>query len=253
MALFEGKTALVTGGGAGIGRATALAFAREGARVVLGNRNADRGRETVELIRKSGGSAAFHRTDVTLATDVEALVAFAMNEFGSLDFAFNNAGVFADLSPITEQSEADYDRVIDTNVKGVWLSMKYELRQMQKQGRGVIVNNASIGGLVGSGAGLAVYSASKHAVVGLTKCAALENAKKGIRINAVCPAVIDTDMAAKFARDLGITTEEFSEVHPVGRNGRPEEVASAVMYLCSDGASFMTGSSLVIDGGLTAQ
>jgi NAD(P)-dependent dehydrogenase (short-subunit alcohol dehydrogenase family) len=253
MALFDGKTALVTGGGAGIGRATALAFAHEGARVVLGNRNESRGRETVELIRKSGGSAAFRRTDVTVATDVEALVAFAVNEFGSLDLAFNNAGVFADLSPITEQSEADYDRVIDTNVKGVWLSMKYELRQMQKQGRGVIVNNASIGGLVGSGAGLAVYSASKHAVVGLTKCAALENAKKGIRINAVCPAVIDTDMAAKFARDLGITTEEFSEVHPVGRNGRPEEVASAVMYLCSDGASFMTGSSLVIDGGLTAQ
>ena len=253
MALFHGKTALVTGGGAGIGRATALAFAREGARVIVGNRNSDRGRETVELIRKAGGSAAFHRTDVTIATDVEALVAFAVKEFGSLDLAFNNAGVFADLSPITEQSEADYDRVIDTNVKGVWLAMKYELRQMQKQGRGVIVNNASVGGLIGSGAGLAVYSASKHAVVGLTKCAALENAKKGIRINVVCPAVIDTDMAVKFAHDLGITTKEFGDVHPVGRNGRPEEVASAVMYLCSDGASFMTGTSVVIDGGLTAQ
>ena len=209
--------------------------------------------ETVDLIRGDGGSAAFRRTDVTVAADVEALVGLAVSEFGALDFAFNNAGVFADLSPITEQREEDFDAVIATNVKGVWLSLKHELKQMLKQGRGVIVNNASVGGLIGSGGGLAAYAASKHAVVGLTKCAALENAKKGVRVNVVCPAVVDTDMAAKFANDLGITTEQFGEVHPVGRNGRPEEIASAVVYLCSDGASFITGSSVVIDGGLTAQ
>jgi NAD(P)-dependent dehydrogenase (short-subunit alcohol dehydrogenase family) len=250
---FDGKTALVTGGGAGIGRATARAFAREGARVVIGNRNADRGNETVDLILKAGGTAVFRRTDVTAAADVAALVDLAVNEFGALDFAFNNAGVFAGLSPITEQSEADYDVVMDTNVKGVWLSLKYELRQMLKQGHGVIVNNASVGGIIGSGGGLAPYTASKHAVVGLTKCAALENARSGVRVNAVCPAVVDTDMADKFAKELGLTMAQFGDVHPIGRIGQPEEVAGAVLWLCSDRASFMTGSSLVIDGGLTAQ
>jgi len=253
MALFEGKAALVTGGGGGIGRATALALANEGARVVIGNRNVDRGQETVDLIRRAGGTAAFRRADVTIAADVEALVGFAVREFGALDFAFNNAGAFPRLAPITELSENDFDSALDTNVKGMWLSMKYELKQMQKQGRGVIVNNASVGGLVGQSFGAAAYTASKHAVVGLTKCAALENAKTGVRVNVVCPGLIETDMADKFAENLGITTEQFAAAHPVGRNGRPEEVASAVVYLCSDGASFMTGSTIVIDGGLTAQ
>jgi NAD(P)-dependent dehydrogenase (short-subunit alcohol dehydrogenase family) len=250
---FDGKTALVTGGGAGIGRATALAFASEGARVVIGNRHADRGNETVNLIRKAGGTAVFRRTDVTVAADVAALVDLAVSEFGSLDFAFNNAGVFSGLSPITEQSEADYDMVMNTNVKGVWLALKYELRQMLKQGHGAIVNNASVGGIIGSGGGLAPYTASKHAVVGLTKCAALENARSGVRVNAVCPAVVDTDMADKFAKELGLTLAQFGDVHPIGRIGQPDEVAGAVVWLCSDRASFMTGSNLVIDGGLTAQ
>jgi NAD(P)-dependent dehydrogenase (short-subunit alcohol dehydrogenase family) len=250
---FDGKTALVTGGGAGIGRETALAFARAGARVVVGNRNVARGNETIELIRRAGGTAVFCRTDVTVAGDVEALVQCAVERFGTLDYAFNNAGLFAGLCPITEQSEADYDRVVDTNVKGVWLALKYELRQMLKQGSGVIVNNASVGGVIGSGAGLAPYTASKHAVIGLTKCAALENARSGVRINAVCPAVIDTDMADQFAADLGLTMAQFGDVHPIGRVGQPREVAGAVLWICSDEASFMTGSSLVIDGGLTAQ
>jgi NAD(P)-dependent dehydrogenase (short-subunit alcohol dehydrogenase family) len=250
---FDGKTALVTGAGAGIGRETALAFARAGARVVIGNRNIERGNETVELIRQAGGTAVFRRTDVTVAADVEALVDCAVETFGALDFAFNNAGVFAGLRAITEQSEADYDRVIDTNVKGVWLALKYELRQMLKQGSGVIVNNASVGGIIGSGAGVAPYTASKHAVIGLTKCAALENARSGVRVNAVCPAVIDTDMGDQFAADLGLTMAQFGDVHPIGRVGQPREVAGAVLWICSDAASFMTGSSLVIDGGLTAQ
>lgn len=253
MALFDGKTALVTGGGAGIGRAAALAFAREGARVVVGNRSVERGEETVDMIREADGIAAFCRTDVTVAADVEALIDFAVREFGALDFAFNNAGVFPKLAPITELPEDDFKIAMDTNVKGMWLSMKYELRQMRKHGRGVIVNNASIGGLVGQSFGFSAYVASKHAVVGLTKCAALENARSGVRVNVVCPGIIDTDMATHFAEDLGITMEQFGEGHPVGRNGRPEEVASAVVYLCSDGASFMTGSTVVIDGGLTAQ
>jgi len=253
MGLLEGKTALVTGGGAGIGRASALALAREGARVVIGSRNADRGNETVELIRREGGTAAFVRTDVSVASDVSALVGFAVAEFGGLDVAFNNAGVFAELSPITEQAESEFDRVMDCNVKGVWLSLKYELRQMVKQGRGTIVNNASVGGLIGSGGGAAAYTASKHAVIGLTKCAALENAKTGVRVNAVCPAVIDTSMGAQFARDLGITMEQFGAAHPVGRVGQPEEVATTVVFLCSEQSSFITGASFTIDGGLTAQ
>ena len=140
-----------------------------------------------------------------------------------------------------------------TNAKGTWLSMKYELRQMQSQGHGVIVNNASVGGILGQSFGFAAYVASKHAVVGLTKCAALENAKSGVRVNVICPGIIDTDMAESFAENLGITPEQFGEAHPVGRNGRPEEIASAVIYLCTDGAAFMTGSTIVIDGGLSAQ
>lgn len=245
--------ALITGGGAGIGRATALAFARAGARVVVGNRNVERGSEVVEAIRTAGGNAIFQRTDVTVSAEVEALVARAVREHGTLDYAFNNAGVFATLRPITEQSEEDYDRVLDVNTKGVWLAMKYELRQMQKQRRGAIVNNASVGGLIGSGAGVAPYAASKHAVIGLTKCAALENAQSGIRVNAIAPAVVDTDMGNAFAGDLGITMAEFGKGHPIGRVGRPEEVSNAVLWLCSDESTFTTGHTLVADGGYTAQ
>jgi NAD(P)-dependent dehydrogenase (short-subunit alcohol dehydrogenase family) len=248
-----GKTALVTGGGAGIGRATALAFAREGARVVVGNRNVERGEETVALIEQAGGRAVFRRTDVTVAADLEALVKVAVDEFGSLDCAFNNAGILTHLGAITDQSEEDFDRVMETNVKGVWLSMKYELRQMHKQGHGTIVNNASVGGLIGSGNGTANYTASKHAVLGLTKCAALENARRNIRVNAVAPAVIDTDMGAGFADELKISVAEFGRLHPIGRIGQPEEVAAAVVWLCSDAPAFMTGHTLTIDGGYTAQ
>ena len=250
---FKGKVALVTGGGAGIGRATALAFARAGARVVIGNRNAEAGTETVALIAAAGGTAVFQRTDVTVAAQVELLVARAVREFGALDCAFNNAGIFTPLTPLTDVDEDAFDRVLATNAKGVWLALKYELRQMLKQGAGVIVNNASIAGLVGTSVGAAAYVASKHAVVGLTKAAALENARKGVRVNVVAPAVIETDMATAFAGDLKITMDDFARMHPIGRVGKPEEVANAVLWLCSSDAAFVTGHTLAVDGGLTAQ
>ena len=250
---FSGKTALVTGGGAGIGRATALAFARAGARVVIGNRNVERGEETVALIKKLGGIAAFHRTDVTVAADVAALVAFAVEKFGSLDCAFNNAGTMTGLSLIEDQSEDDFDRVMTTNVKGVWLAMKYEIKQMLVQGSGAIVNNSSVSGITGSGRGAAHYSASKHAVLGLTKSAGLENAKRGIRVNAIAPYVTETDMGTQFAADLKITMADFAKGNPSGRVGTLDDAANAVLWLCSDESSFVTGHTLALDGGFTAQ
>lgn len=252
MSEFSDKVALITGGGGGIGRATALAFASQGAKVVIGNRNIERGREVAHEIHETGGEASFLQTDVRIAAEVEALVAHAIATYGGLDFAFNNAGTFAELSPIAEASEESYDLVVDTNLKGVWLSLKYELRQMLEQGHGAIVNNASVSGFRGSRAGLATYTASKHAVVGLTRCAALENARKGIRVNAVGPAVIETYMGTSFAAALGITMEQFGDLHPVGRVGQSDEVAGAVLWLCSEQASFVTGTTLMIDGGFTA-
>ncbi len=249
---FNGKVALVTGGGSGIGRATALAFAREGARVVIGNRNSQRGEETVRTIRDAGGEASFQRTDVSVAADVEALVNHTMTIYGRLDAAFNNAGIEGDLRPITEQTEDSYQAVMDTNVKGVWLSMKYEIPRMLEQGGGAIVNNSSVAGLIGFG-GLGIYVASKHAVMGLTKNAALEYAAQGIRVNAVNPAVIETEMSDRVRASAEMTKDDFAAMHPIGRIAQPEEVAETVLWLCSDRASFVTGHGLLVDGGYTAQ
>lgn len=252
MADFNGKVALVTGGGTGIGRATAIAFAREGAKVVFGNRNRETGAAVVKEIEEAGGEASFLRTDVSLEDDVKALVDHAVSQYGRLDVAFNNAGIGGLAGPIAEQTSENFDDVMGTNVKGVWMSMKYQIQQMLKTGGGAIVNNSSVGGLLGF-AGVGIYSASKHAVMGLTKSAALEYSSHGIRVNAVNPAVIRTPMAEGLARGRKIEVDEFAAFHPIGRIGEPHEVAETVLWLCSDKASFVTGTATCVDGGFTVQ
>ena len=249
---FDGKVALVTGGGSGIGRATALAFARNGARVVIGDRDVQRGEETMSMIRNASGTATFREADVLVAAEVEALVNHAIATYDRLDVAFNNAGIEGDVRPLVEQTEANYDAVMDINVKGVWLSMKYEIPRMLEQDGGAIVNCSSVAGVIGF-PGIGIYAASKHAVIGLTKTAALEYSAKGIRINAVNPSLIDTEMADRLAAGIGTSKEELAPLHPIGRIGRAEEVADAVLWLCSDNASFITGHSLIVDGGFTAR
>ena len=248
---LQGKVGLVTGGTSGIGRDTAILFAKAGAKVVVAGRREVEGKETVELIHAAGGEGLFVKADVSKAAEVEMLVQKTVDTFGRLDVAFNNAGIEGTWVPITEQSEEDWDRTIDINLKGVWLCLKYEIRQMLKQGGGgAIVNMASAAGLIGL-PGAATYSASKHGVIGLTKTAALETARKGIRVNVVCPAVIETPMAER-AYSEPEAHKFVVGIHPIGRFGRPEEVSGAVLWMCSDGASFMTGQSLVLDGGLLA-
>ncbi len=248
---LDGKVALVTGATSGIGRATAVLFAKAGAKVVASGRREPEGQQTLELIRAAGGDGLFVQTDVSQASDVESLVQKTVDTFGRLDVAFNNAGIEGVWVPIARQSEADWDRTIAINLKGVWLCLKYEIRQMLKQGSaGAIVNMASVTGLVGGG-GAAAYSASKHGVIGLTKSAALETARNRIRINAVCPAVIETPMEQRL---FGAPAAHQSALamHPLGRFGTPAEIAQAVLWMCSDRASFMTGQSLVLDGGFLA-
>jgi NAD(P)-dependent dehydrogenase (short-subunit alcohol dehydrogenase family) len=248
---LEGKVGLVTGGTSGIGRETAVLFAKAGAKVVVAGRREAEGNETIELVRAAGGDGLFVKSDVSKAAEVETLIQKVVEKFGGLDIAFNNAGIEGVWAPIVRQSEEDWDRIIDINLKGVWLCLKYEIRQMLKQGGGgAIVNMASIIGLIGS-AGVAAYSASKHGVIGLTKTAALENAKSGIRINAVCPGFTETPMADRSLRAPAVRKYVLS-CHPIGRLGKPTEIAEAVVWMCSDRASFMTGQSLVLDGGFLA-
>jgi NAD(P)-dependent dehydrogenase (short-subunit alcohol dehydrogenase family) len=248
---LQGKVGLVTGGTSGIGRDTAVLFAKAGAKVVVAGRREVEGKETIGLIQAAGGDGFFVKADVSKAVDVETLVQTTVEKFGRLDVAFNNAGVESSGLPVTEESEEDWDRTIEINLKGTWLCLKYEIQQMLKQGGGgAIVNMSSVAGLLAL-AGAASYSASKHGVMALTKGAALENARKGIRVNAVCPAVVETPMVDRVLVRPEVRKYMFS-LHPMGRFGTPMEIAEAVVWMCSDRASFMTGQSLVLDGGLLA-
>ncbi len=246
---FEDKVALVTGAASGIGRASALAFAREGARVVVADLAVDGGEETVRMIESAGGAATFCQTDVSKAPDAEKLIEQAVNAYGRLDYAHNNAGVLGKAAPAADCSEEEWDRQIAVNLKGVWLCMRYEIPQMLKQGGGAIVNTSSAAGLVGM-QGLAPYTASKHGVAGLTKSAALDYAKSNVRVNAVCPGFIDTPMVRNIEDLEGFPTNVMPAIP---RMGKPEDVANAVVWLCSDAASYVTGHLLAVDGAMTVQ
>ena len=251
--MLDGKTALITGGGRGIGRATAVLFAKEGARVAVADLSADGLAETVAIINRAGGQATSIVADMTRPDDVAAMVAATTEAYGRLDCAFNNAGIAAlnvgaGGKKMPDWGDAAFDRMIDVNLKGVWLCMCRELEQMAKQGSGAIVNTASIAGLIGIPTSSA-YVASKHAVIGLTKTAAIEYAKQGVRVNAVCPGFIETDMTKEVMSRRGA---ELMQMVPFGRMGRAEEIAEMVCWLCSDRASYVSGSSMVVDGGFTA-
>jgi NAD(P)-dependent dehydrogenase (short-subunit alcohol dehydrogenase family) len=248
---FEGKVALVTGAASGIGRASALAFAREGAKTVVADVLVEGGEETVRMIKEAGGDALLVRTDVSKSAEVEGLIQKIVETYGRLDYAHNNAGIAGADAPTADCTEENWDHTIATNLKGVWLCMKYEIPQMLKQGGGAIVNTASTAGLVGL-EGSPAYCASKGGVVQLTRAAALDYAKAGIRVNAVCPGVIRTPMVEPLVGDPEAEARLIA-VEPIGRMGKPEEVAEAVVWLCSDAASFVTGTAMPVDGGLVAQ
>jgi len=248
---FSGQVALVTGAAAGIGRATAQAFAEQGHKVVLADIDEAGIRDGAESIRAAGGQAIAVRCDVTRDAEVKALIEQTLAQYGRLDYAFNNAGIEIEQGRLAEGSEAEFDAIMGVNVKGVWLCMKHQLPVMLAQGGGAIVNTASVAGL-GAAPKMSIYAASKHAVIGLTKSAAIEYAKKQIRVNAVCPAVIDTDMFRRAYEADPRKAEFAAAMHPVGRIGKAEEIAAAVLYLCSDSAAFTTGHALAVDGGATA-
>ncbi|MBI4595260.1 MAG: SDR family oxidoreductase [Candidatus Tectomicrobia bacterium] len=250
--LLIGKVALVTGGGSGIGRASAWLFAREGAKVLVTDIDMESGQETVKQIKDGGSEALFIKADVSKAPEVEGLIRQTVAAYGRLDCAHNNAGIEGIGGRIPEISEESWDSIIAINLRGVWLCMKYEIPQMLKQGSGAIVNTASVAGLVGM-PGSGAYVASKHGVIGLTKTAALEYAKAGVRINAVCPGVIHTPMAERIAGRHPGAMKAMSAAQPVGRTGKPEEIAEAVVWLCSEAASLVTGQALAVDGGYVAR
>lgn len=248
---FQGKVVLVTGGAYGIGRATAYAFARKGAQVVIADVDAERAEESVRTIMDEGGQALFLKTDVSKEEEVRHLLERIEGFYGRLDCAFNNAGIHKEFIPFTEFPSKDWDELMGINLRGLWLCMKYEIRLMEKRRKGAIVNTSSVAGIKGVPSNPA-YPASKHGVVGLTRSAAIEYAKKGIRINCVCPGPIRTGMHEMLVAAYPETVEAMLGAVPMGRIGEPEEVAYAVLFLCSDEASFITGAVLPVDGGISA-
>jgi NAD(P)-dependent dehydrogenase (short-subunit alcohol dehydrogenase family) len=249
---FENKVALVTGAGSGMGLTTARAFAEAGAAVALADLNESAVRSAAEELVSAGHKAIGVHCDVADEVGVAAMVEQTITAFGRLDAAFNNTGIQSPVAEIADASGEDFDRVNAVNLRGVWNCMKYELRQMREQGSGAIVNNSSIGGLVGI-AGRGVYHASKHGVIGLTKSAALEYACRGICINAICPGIIETPMVSGMLATQAEAMKELMKDVPIGRLGQPEEIAAAVLWLCSPGASFVIGHALAIDGGYTVR
>ena len=249
---FGNKVALVTGAGSGMGLATAQAFAAEGAAVALVDINESAARTAAEQLAASGHRAIASTCDVTNETQVKRMVEEVVSAFGRLDAAFNNAGVQSLAVETADATSEEFDRVNAINLRSVWLCMKYELLQMRKQESGAIVNNSSIGGLIGI-PGRAIYHATKHGVIGLTRSAALEYAARGIRINAVCPGAVETPMVAAMIAKEPETMKDITKEQPIGRLGRPEEIASAVLWLCSPGAGFVVGHALAVDGGYTAR
>jgi NAD(P)-dependent dehydrogenase (short-subunit alcohol dehydrogenase family) len=247
--IFEKKVAVITGGSFGIGRATALAFAQRGADIAIADWIENK--ETEEAIKKEGAKVLFLKCDVSNSSDVKAFIEKVISTFGRIDFAFNNAGVEGNNALIHECTEENWDKTIGINLRGVWLCMKHEIPHMLRQGKGAIVNCASVAGLIGF-PGLPAYVVSKHGIVGLTKNAGLEYAKLGIRVNAVCPGVIKTDMIDRVTGKNKEVEKQYESMEPVGRMGKPEEVAEAVVWLCSDAASFITGHAMPVDGGWIA-
>ncbi|MCU4801774.1 glucose 1-dehydrogenase [Halobacteria archaeon HArc-gm2] len=248
---FEAQTAIVTGAASGIGRATAEQFAAGGANVVVTDVDTEGGAETVERIEAAGGTATFVETDVSDADDVEAMVQEAVAAYGGVDVAVNNAGIEGETEPLADLSEDAFDRVLDVNLKGLWLCMKHELPELVAGDGGAIVNVSSIAGLVSAGG--APYVASKHGVIGLTRVAATQYAGDDVRVNAVCPGVIDTPMVDRAGEADPESIDQFVGMQPLGRKGAPEEVASAIVWLCSGEASFVTGNAYPVDGGYLAQ